>query len=100
MAALNGADYEWAAHEPVARREGLGDAQIAAVRAGDAHAFGELRGLVLALHDAMTREVEVPQELFEALHGHFDERGIVELTATIGTYNLVSRFIVALEMTP
>ncbi len=55
---------------------------------------------VLALTDAMTRDVEVPQELFEALRGHFDERGIVELTATIGTYNLVSRFIVALELTP
>ncbi|MGC1756591.1 MAG: carboxymuconolactone decarboxylase family protein, partial [Trebonia sp.] len=32
VASRNGADYEWVAHEPVARQAGLGDEQIAAIR--------------------------------------------------------------------
>jgi alkylhydroperoxidase family enzyme len=48
----------------------------------------------------MTRDVEVPDELFEELRWHFDERGVVELTATIAAYNLVSRFLVALRLEP
>lgn len=51
---------------------------------------------MLAYTDAMTRDVYVPDVVFSELRRHFDDRGIVELTATIGTYNLVSRFLVAL----
>jgi alkylhydroperoxidase family enzyme len=40
----------------------------------------------------------VPDELFDALADFLDQRQIVELTATVGTYNLVSRFLVALQI--
>jgi 4-carboxymuconolactone decarboxylase len=36
VAARNGADFEWIAHEPVAREAGLGDEQIAAIGLGGA----------------------------------------------------------------
>lgn len=102
VAALNGAPYEWRAHEPVAREAGLTGEQIAAL--GDTGAGADLSPLTtgqraaLDYTDAMTRSVRVPDAVFEALRGHFDDRGIVELTATVGTYNLVSRFLVALEV--
>jgi AhpD family alkylhydroperoxidase len=99
VAELNGADYEWAAHEPVARRVGLSAGQIAAVREGaDDAALDERQRAALAYTDAMTREVEVPEQVFAALGGHFDQRQIVELTVTAGAYNLVSRFLVALRI--
>ena len=47
----------------------------------------------------MTRHVHVPGEVFARLRPHFDERLLVELTATIGGYNLVSRFLEALQIT-
>jgi 4-carboxymuconolactone decarboxylase len=99
VAALNGADYEWDAHEPVARREGLADADLAAVRRGaPAGALSPARRSARDYTDAMTRDVEVPAAVFAALHEHFADREIVELTLTVGAYNLVSRFLVALEI--
>lgn len=46
----------------------------------------------------MTLAVEVPEECFERMKGVFNEREIVEVTATVGTYNCVSRFLVALDV--
>jgi AhpD family alkylhydroperoxidase len=99
VAALNGADYEWDAHEPVGRREGLTEADVDALRV-DADGAG-LTGAYRAARDytdAMTRQVRVPAAVFAALREHYDDRQVVELTATIGAYNLVSRFLVALEV--
>ena len=53
---------------------------------------------VLAYTDSMTREIHVPEAIFAAVRAHFDERETVELTATIGGYNLVSRFLEAVQM--
>lgn len=99
IAALNGAGYEWRSHEPLGRRAGLDDDAVAAA-AGDRPATGldARRRAVLAYTDAMTREVTVPDAVFDALRAEFDDRDIVELTATVGAYNLVSRFLVALQV--
>ncbi len=53
---------------------------------------------VLAYTGAMTQDIAVPDALFDDLTAFFDDRQLVELTATIGTYNLVSRFLVALKV--
>jgi 4-carboxymuconolactone decarboxylase len=99
VAQLNGAEYEWYAHEPVARQAGLTDPQLAAVRdTGGADALTAAQRAALAYTDAMTRHITVPDALFDALTDFLDRRQIVELTATVGTYNLVSRFLVALQV--
>lgn len=100
IATLNDAPYEWTAHEPVARRAGVTDAQLAAVRTNDPAPFTPAQRAALAYTDAMTRRITVPYKVFADLADHFDDRQIVEITATVGTYNLVSRFLVALEITP
>ena len=46
----------------------------------------------------MTRDVEVPDEVFEPLRAEFDAKGLVELVATVAAYNMVSRFLVALRV--
>lgn len=54
---------------------------------------------VLLYTDAMTRNITVPDPLFERLKTEgFTDREIVELTATIAGYNCVSRFLVALDV--
>lgn len=100
VAALNGAEYEWTAHEPVARQAGgMTDEQLAAVRAGgDEAVLNERQRAVIAYTDAMTMDIAVPDELFARVRAHFDERQVVELTVTVGAYNMVSRFLVALEV--
>lgn len=47
----------------------------------------------------MTESVKVKDATFNALRKEFNEIEIVELTATISAYNMVSRFLVALNIT-
>ncbi|HVV22697.1 MAG TPA: carboxymuconolactone decarboxylase family protein [Pseudonocardiaceae bacterium] len=99
VAALNGATYEWAAHEPVAKDAGLTTEQIDALRAdGDPAALDARQRATRAYTDAMTRDIAVPDEDFHALSEHFGPQQIVELTVTVGAYNMVSRFLVALAV--
>lgn len=53
---------------------------------------------VLAYTDSMTKEIQVSDELFAEVRKHFDAQGLVELTATIAGYNLVSRFLEAMQV--
>ena len=96
---LTGARYEWEHHLPLARREGISNEQLDALSAWQASdRFDARERAVLAYADAMTRDVTVPDQVFEALSAYFDRREIVELTATVAFYNMVSRFLVALEI--
>ena len=53
---------------------------------------------MLALTDAMTRDIEVPDALMAELQQHYDARQLVELVATVAAYNMVSRLLVALNV--
>ncbi len=119
VAARNGADYEWVAHAPLARQAGLGDEQMAAIAVGSGSAGSGASGgaggsggagsagaarlspaqwAALAYADAMTMHVTVPDEIFQAVRTHFDDRQVLELTVTVATYNMVSRVLVALDV--
>lgn len=100
IAHLNRAPYEADQHAPIARRAGLSAAQLAALaqEVPDATLFDARERAVLAYTDAMTRHVQVDDAVFDALRPHFDERALVELTATVAAYNMVSRFLEALQV--
>lgn len=98
VAVLNGADYEFVAHTPFAKADGITDEQIEALKGDALEAFDPMERSVLAYCDAMTKDVQVPQAVFDAVKAHFDDRGMVELTATIAAYNLVSRFLEAVHV--
>jgi len=55
-------------------------------------------GAVLAYTDAMTLDVRVPNAVFAALESEFSDKEVVEITATVASYNCVSRFLVALDV--
>jgi alkylhydroperoxidase family enzyme len=110
VAALNRAWYEWEHHAPLLRcEEGVTDSFVQAVFSvapgswlsdgeGASMTPGRRHALVLAFTDALTLGPAVPADLFASLRSEFDERAIVELSATIGAYNCVSRFLVALDV--
>lgn len=99
IARLNGAEYEWAAHEPVARKAGVTTEQLAALQdGGDRSALDDRQRAAVAYTDVMTSDIAVADTVFQALLELFDHRQIVELTATVAAYNMVSRFLVALEV--
>lgn len=110
IAVLNGAVYEWFAHAPLALKGGVGREVLEVVKSEPELGSGALQkeegedGLsrkqwaILALTDQMTRRVSVQDEVMEALKEWFADSQIVELTATVATYNCVSRFLVALDV--
>jgi 4-carboxymuconolactone decarboxylase len=99
IAVLNDADYEWRAHAPLLVRSGFPEERLGALRAGgDLSTLPAEHRCVVAYTDAMTRDVRVPRPLFEEVRSLLGDRATVELTATIGAYNMVSRFLVALEV--
>ena len=99
VAVLNGAEYEFEAHVPFALAEGLTRAQLDELKNHrPPQGFSDADRAVMDYTEAMTRSIEVPDALFAGVRRHFAEREMVELTATIAAYNLVSRFLVALKV--
>ena len=101
VAVLNRAAFEFDAHAPHARKAGVPDVKIEALRDWPASRamYSIDEQLVLDLTDAMTRDIEVPTEVMQRVQARFDARGVVEVVATVAAYNMVSRFLVALKIT-
>ncbi|MGF6842987.1 alkylhydroperoxidase family enzyme [Paraburkholderia youngii] len=60
----------------------------------------EDEALVVRYAEQMTRNVQVDDAFFETLRQRFNTQDLVEITASIATYNMVARFLVALGITP
>ncbi|KAI9060299.1 4-carboxymuconolactone decarboxylase [Trametes sanguinea] len=106
VGALNDAAYVWGAHEPVGRQAGLTLDQLREIRLTPAFQspFSPNTSLTPELSaamlftDFMTEAIYVPQSAFDGLHKFLSDKQIVDAVATVGTYNLVSRFVVALNV--
>lgn len=62
-------------------------------------ALSERQWAVLKYADAMTRDVSVSEAVFEGVKSQgFNEQEMVEITTTVAAYNMVSRFLVALNV--
>ena len=98
VAHLNGAPYEAEQHAPIALANGITKEQLAALPEWQSEpSFSAVQRAALRLTDAMTRRVQVLAEDIDAVRVHLDERQTVELVGTIAAYNMVSRFLEALQ---
>lgn len=52
----------------------------------------------MLLADFMTKNVNVPQPVFDGLKKFLNNQQMVDAVATVGVYNLVSRFVEALNV--
>jgi 4-carboxymuconolactone decarboxylase len=102
VAYLNRTTYVFKQHVPqLSAPEGLTDEEAHALADWPAaKSFSARERAALAYTDAMTRDVAVPDAVFEALRGHFSERQIVELSVLIGLYNMHTRVFTALGIDP
>ena len=99
IAVINGADYEYQGHVPFALKAGLTQEQLDDLPAWrESSRYDAKQRGVLEYTECMTRHVHVPDEVFALVQPHFDPRQLVELTATIAGYNLVSRFLEAVRI--
>jgi AhpD family alkylhydroperoxidase len=107
VAVLNDADYELQQHAPELLRAGgtadqlqeLGKLGRVTQVTEEFAAFDPVERAVLQLTLEMTRHVRVSDITFDGVRAALgDERQIVELVGVIATYNMVSRFLVALDI--
>lgn len=99
VALLNNAPYEADQHAPIALREGVTQAQLDGLTDWPyCPLFDAQQRAVLAYTDAMPRHVQVSDAVFSDLAALHKPEQIVEITATVAAYNMVSRFLEALEI--
>lgn len=99
VAVLNDAAFEFDAHIPHALKAGFPQHKIDALKSTTPEGvLTEQELLLLELTDRMTRDVKVPEELMGRINALHDPQTVVELVATVAAYNMVSRFLVALNI--
>ena len=102
VAILNNVEYVQRAHGPTyALKEGLTPEQVAAIADWQpTKLFSDQQRALLAYTDAITQQINVPDQVFADVRKYFSERQIVELTMLIGTYNMFTRVLQALKIDP
>lgn len=101
VAVCNKAWYEWKHHAPLAVQGGVSTEALEVVKRdvlGDkSELLNDKQWAVLLYTDEMTRAVKVTDDTFNLLKSHFSDQEVTEITATVACYNMVSRFLVALD---
>ena len=104
VARLTGAEYEFHHHAPELKKAGATDAQLASLADPDAATtsdqFDDLQREVIRFAIASTRDVQIPDPVFESLKQRMSASDVIELVAVTAAYNMVARFLVALQITP
>lgn len=99
VALLNNAPYEAEQHAPIALQEGVSQAKLDGLNEWqDCPLFDAHEKAVLAYTDAMTRQIQVPDDIFQAVQALYEPPQLVDITATVAAYNMVSRFLEALQI--
>jgi len=99
VANLEGGEYEWNQHDPIAIGVGVPREQIDALTKGDItnQAFNEAEQALLVFSKGVIENVRVKDETFSAAHKHFSDREIVEVIFTIGFYMMMARLTEATQ---
>ncbi len=105
VAVLNDAEYEFFHHAPPFKQAGGTEEQVQALRLiGQAnfprHLFSDLENDAADLSFQMTRNIKVDPELMKRLQKALGNTDTVELVTVIAAYNMVSRFLIALDVHP
>ncbi len=99
QARLSNAQYEWWAHEPIARRAGLSDAVMADLRAcRRPAAMQDDERLVYDFCIQLSLNHRVPDALWQQMVTQMGEQVAVDLTVLSGTYAMVSMLLNATQV--
>ncbi len=104
VAVVNRAEYEFSQHAPLYVKAGGTQEKVQLLRdpasACTDTRFDPVEQAAIALTIEMTRDVQVSDATFAAIQAHLSDQHLVELIATVAAYNMVSRFLVALNVLP
>ena len=99
VATLTACDYEWDAHVKVARKVGVPEEAIDLVGMAKVAESGSSElDLLIDVVDSITTETRVSDSDFLRLEAQFTGKQILEIVATVATYNMVSRVLNTLHI--
>src|SRR5438132_860618 len=99
-ARLNECDYEWAAHEPIARSAGVPASVIDAIRQRRPADLAPEDRDIFELAVGIIQAHRVPDELFDRLKTRLGLSGLVEVVAAIGYWSFVAATLNTFEVQP
>ncbi|MBR0654312.1 carboxymuconolactone decarboxylase family protein [Plastoroseomonas arctica] len=96
------AGYEWFAHAPIAAKQGVPDAVIAAIGtdAAEIPFDADADRVVVAFVRAMLREKRVDDATYAEANALLGDKGCVELTGLVGYYSLLAMQLNTFEVVP
>lgn len=99
VARIEGGEYEWIQHDPIAEKVGVTRAQIEAIERLDlaADVFTPAERALLAFARQVIENVRVDDATFAAAHAHYGDRQIVEAILAIGFYMAAARLTEATQ---
>ena len=91
--------FEWAAHEPVARREGVPDAVIDVIKHRKPTAgLDEADTAIIDICRASFETRRVPPEVYARALSHFGAQQLVDLVVLMGYYVMTAGLLAAFDM--
>lgn len=92
------ATYEWAAHEPLGREEGVRPEAIEVLRHQRSTADLQPReAIIIDTVRALYRDHRIPDELYQRAEAAFGRQGLVELVVLAGYYGMIGFVLNAFE---
>ena len=93
------ATFEWASHEVVARRIGVTDAEIAALKSTDPSAFSGADRAIIEFALSV-EQCRIDDAQWKAARQHFSDLQLLDAAQLAGFYGLASRIVLALDVQP
>lgn len=85
------AEYEWAQHVRLARKEGISEDEINQIKAGpEADGITEKDALLLRATDELHKNAKISDEVWQGLTTYYNTQQMMDLVFAVGNYNLVS----------
>ena len=92
--------YVWGAQTGGARRLGVPEATITAIRENHSRGIPPADADIVEFTRQLLRQHRVDDGLFKKLHGRFGNDELVQLTTAIGYYTLLGMTVNACELEP
>jgi 4-carboxymuconolactone decarboxylase len=93
-------EFEWAAHVPIARKAGVREEAITAIRERRLDRLTDAERDIVGYVIALIEDKRVDEQMFRQLERRFGVDGVVELTASAGYYAMLACVLNAFEVEP
>ena len=101
VAHLRACEYELSHHVALGRRAGVTADDLQRVFVGPAAAgWSPREGALLAAVDELHSDGDVADATWDALRGHLDDRGLIELVFLVGHYEMLATALITLRIEP